>query len=61
MTYNLVILSKYEDKNVIYPAESSILCKTHYEEKEKSFQDYKITKINSSKPNIWCETCNPVN
>lgn len=58
---NLVIISKYEAKNSIYPAEQKVLCESHYQEKTNSLQDYQINKINSLMPEIWCDTCNPIN
>lgn len=63
MKYNLVIISQYKNKNDIYPAEQSILCKDHCNnnEKLKSLDNIQINKINSSMPEIWCNACNPMN
>jgi hypothetical protein len=58
---NLVTMIKYEGKDSINPAEQITLCKEHYNKIVVNKNGYQIIKSNSSIPNIWCESCNPVN
>jgi hypothetical protein len=58
---NLVMLLKYKEEKDIYPVEQKILCATHYNEEKTTDNNYQVNKVNSSMPNLWCETCNPMN
>jgi hypothetical protein len=58
---NLVIMTKYEGKDSINPAEQITLCKTHYNERKTGQDNYQVNEVNSSMPNVWCEACNPMN
>jgi hypothetical protein len=58
---NLVILSRFEKKGDIAPAESICVCNRHYEtEKAKrDLSNFEESRVNSSMPETWCEICNP--
>jgi len=56
---NLVILSKFDRKDILEPTEQYSLCSQHYQEKKREFCDYQINMVDSSMPKIWCEVCTP--
>ncbi len=55
--YNLVIASKFKNREDIYPEKQKKLCKEHYNKSD--FKDYQINKHQSSMPKKWCEVCSP--
>jgi hypothetical protein len=56
---NLVILSKFDRRDIAEPTEQYIFCLENYETRKEQFKGYEITKVHSSMPKIWCEVCTP--
>lgn len=56
---NLIMLSKWDGKGNVNPAEQHCFCLEHYESRKDNFKDYQITGVNSSVPKLWCEICSP--
>lgn len=56
---NLVILLKFDRKDIIEPTEQYTLCSEHYESKKEQFKNYELVRVNSSMPKKWCEVCTP--
>jgi len=56
---NLVVLSKFDRRDILEPTEQSCFCYLHYQERKNDFKDYQIDMIKSSIPKIWCEICTP--
>jgi hypothetical protein len=56
---NLIVLSKFDRKDIIEPTEQHSICSKHYAERKEEFKDYQLNKVVSSMPETWCEICTP--
>jgi hypothetical protein len=55
-----MILSKFNNAKDIYPVEQISVCREHYNDVARHF-DYQVNEVNSSMPEIWCNSCNNIN
>jgi hypothetical protein len=55
----LVMLLKFDRKDIVEPTEQICLCSEHYESKKEQFNGYNVVIVNSSMPKFWCEDCMP--